>query len=257
MNTPPHPGPPRFSTRRDRSPTRLFVWSDNRLAPFPAFLASDRVSERTARLYLAHVQRLAGWLAQHYQASGAWQARSCTGADRAWWPPAPAPGARLRRFLTGMMRSPRVIREACAFGGSLDHHMSSARLEEIAREFLLEMQECVRSVDYARAHALFAGDVVAFGTFAAVVSGRERLECEQWRNVWPTIRDFTFRLQELHCLGTEQALCVVVPWDSVGRGADAQPFNRPGRATLLLAPRGGRWVAAHSHFSLAPARPRA
>jgi ketosteroid isomerase-like protein len=133
--------------------------------------------------------------------------------------------------------------------------MSSARLEEIAREFLLEMQECVRSVDYARAHALFAEEVVAFGTFATVVSGRERLEGEQWRSVWPTIRDFTFRLQELHCLGTEQALCVVVPWDSVGRGADGQPFDRPGRATLLLTPRDGRWVATHSHFSLAPARP--
>jgi ketosteroid isomerase-like protein len=132
--------------------------------------------------------------------------------------------------------------------------MTSARLAEIARDFLLEMQECVRAVDYARARALFAEDVVAFGTFAAVVSGRDRLEHEQWRNVWPTIRDFTFRLDELHCLGTEQALCVVVPWDSLGRGADGRSFDRPGRATLLLAPRGERWVATHSHFSLAPAR---
>lgn|SRR5437763_1053745 len=134
--------------------------------------------------------------------------------------------------------------------------MSPPRLEEIARAFLVDMQECVRSIDYSRAHALFAEDVVAFGTFAAVVSGRQRLEREQWRNVWPTIRDFTFRLEELHCLGTKQALCVVVPWDSVGRGPDGQPFNRPGRATLLLAPRGDRWVATHSHFSVAPAPAR-
>src|SRR5919204_5707586 len=100
-------------------------------------------------------------------------------------------------------------------------------VDEIAREFLLEMQACVRSVDYARARPLFAEDVVAFGTFATVVSGRDRLEHEQWRNVWPTIRDFTFRLDELHCLGTEQALCVIVPWDSHGRGQDGQPFDRP------------------------------
>jgi ketosteroid isomerase-like protein len=131
--------------------------------------------------------------------------------------------------------------------------MASPDLTEIARDFLLHMQEYVRSVDYERARPLFAEDVVAFGTFAAIVSGRDRLEREQWRNVWPAIREFTFRLEELHCLGTDQALCVIVPWDSVGM-RDGQPFRRPGRATLLLQPRGGRWVATHSHFSLAPPR---
>jgi ketosteroid isomerase-like protein len=130
--------------------------------------------------------------------------------------------------------------------------MSPRPLEDIARDFLLEMQACVRGVDYERAHALFAEDVVAFGTFATVVVGRDRLEREQWRNVWPTIQDFTFRLAELHCRGTAEGVCVIVPWDSVGRAPDGQAFSRPGRATLLLAPRGDRWVATHSHFSLAP-----
>jgi ketosteroid isomerase-like protein len=130
-------------------------------------------------------------------------------------------------------------------------------LDEIAREFLLEMQACVRAVDYTRARPLFAQDVVAFGTSAAVVSGRDRLEHDQWQNVWPTIRDFTFRLDELHCLGSPEAVCVVVPWDSIGTGTDGRPFTRPGRATLLLLPRDGRWVAAHSHFSLAPSPPAA
>ena len=133
--------------------------------------------------------------------------------------------------------------------------MTSAGLAGIARDFLGEMQACVRAVDYDRARPLFADDVVAFGTFAAVVSGRERLEHEQWRNVWPRIQGFTFRLDQLHCLGGEQALCVVVPWDSLGRRDDGQLFNRPGRATLLLVQRGPRWVATHSHFSLAPAPP--
>jgi ketosteroid isomerase-like protein len=117
------------------------------------------------------------------------------------------------------------------------------------------MQECVRAVDYARARALFADDVVAFGTFAAVVVGRDRLEHEQWRHIWSTIEAFTFRVDELHCLGNDQALCVVVPWDSQGRRADGARFSRPGRATLLLVPRGidNAWMAVHSHFSLAPA----
>ena len=131
---------------------------------------------------------------------------------------------------------------------------SGKSLSEIAREFLVDMQTCVRAVDFERGRTLFAEDVVAFGTFATVVAGRERLEHEQWRNVWPNIRDCTFRLDELHCLGTQQALCVIVPWDSLGRHEGGQTFSRPGRATLLLEPRDGRWVATHSHFSLAPAR---
>jgi len=131
--------------------------------------------------------------------------------------------------------------------------MTAASLSEIARTFLIEMQACVRAVDFERARPLFAEDVIAFGTFAAVVAGRERLEREQWRNIWPAIGDFTFKLDDLHCLGTREALCVVVPWDSTGRRADGAAFSRPGRATLLLVPRANRWVAAHSHFSLAPA----
>ena len=131
--------------------------------------------------------------------------------------------------------------------------MPNDGLTEAARAWLGEMQACVRAVDYERARPLFAEDVVAFGTFAAVVTGRDRLEREQWRQIWSTIEDFTFRLDELHCLGTDQALCLVVPWDSRGRRPDGTRFSRPGRATLLLVPREGSWVAVHSHFSLAPA----
>jgi hypothetical protein len=80
------------------------------------------------------------------------------------------------------------------------------------------------------------------------------LEHEQWRNVWPNIRDFTFRLDELHSLGAEAWICVIVPWDSIGQRAKGESFSRPGRATLLLSRRGDRWVATHSHFSLAPSR---
>ncbi len=132
--------------------------------------------------------------------------------------------------------------------------MSEAELAQIARDFLLEMQACVRAVDFPRARPLFDDDAVAFGTYATVVSGRENIEQQQWRNVWPNIRDFTFRLSEMRCLGNEAALCVVVPWDSLGTRGDGSTFSRPGRATLLLEPRdSGRWVATHSHFSLAPA----
>jgi site-specific recombinase XerD len=45
------------------------VSSDNPLGAFVAFLAEHtRVSERSARLYVAHLQRFAAWLDQRYQA---------------------------------------------------------------------------------------------------------------------------------------------------------------------------------------------
>ena len=132
--------------------------------------------------------------------------------------------------------------------------MNPDQMDSIARTFLMEMQACVRAIDFRGAHALFAEDVIAFGTYASVLTGRQRLEREQWRKVWPNIRGFTFRFDEVRCLGNGECICVVVPWDSLGTRADASTFQRPGRATLLLVEQEGRWVAIHSHFSLAPSQ---
>lgn len=126
-------------------------------------------------------------------------------------------------------------------------------LADAARTWLTALERCVRAVDYASARPLFAPDVRAFGTHAEIVSGRDALEREQWRVIWPTIRGFAFRLQEVACVGNESILGVVVPWDSLGVESDGTTFPRPGRATLVLVRRDGRWVAIHSHFSLAPA----
>jgi ketosteroid isomerase-like protein len=125
-------------------------------------------------------------------------------------------------------------------------------LASAAREWLVALQRCVRAADFAGARPLFAPEVRGFGTHAAIVDGRDALEHEQWRQIWPTIREFTFRLAEVHCAGSEDLLSVIVPWDSVGLRQDGTSFPRPGRATLILARRDGRWVALHSHFSLAP-----
>jgi ketosteroid isomerase-like protein len=116
----------------------------------------------------------------------------------------------------------------------------------------------VRAVDFAAARQMFAEDVVGFGTYATVVAGRAALERRQWAHIWPAIRGFKFRLDQVRCLGGPQGVCVVVPWESRGVREDGTTFARPGRATLFLVPAGGRWIAQHSHFSLAPARaPRA
>ncbi|HKV46178.1 MAG TPA: nuclear transport factor 2 family protein [bacterium] len=125
-------------------------------------------------------------------------------------------------------------------------------LAEAARQWLAALERCVRALDYEAACALFDPDVQAFGTYAAVVDGREALRREQWQHVWPTIGGFTFRLAEVRCAGSEGLLGVIAPWDSVGRHPDGTTYPRPGRATLILARSEGRWVALHSHFSLAP-----
>lgn len=124
--------------------------------------------------------------------------------------------------------------------------------EIVARRWLSAFQECVRAVDYDRAKPLVATDVVSFGTHATVVSGRDALEQEQWRHVWPRIREFAFRLDEIRCFGDDERITVVAPWDSLGVAPDGALFHRPGRATLVLARQVGRWVAVHTHFSLEP-----
>jgi hypothetical protein len=59
-----HPGPdPSFSRTRNRATRRASFSSDNPLDAFVAFLAEHtRVGERSARLYVAHLQRFAAWL---------------------------------------------------------------------------------------------------------------------------------------------------------------------------------------------------
>ena len=126
------------------------------------------------------------------------------------------------------------------------------------RAWLAEMQGCVRAVDYARARALFLPEVVGFGTYGGVLDGLDDLVAGQWRNVWPAIRDFTFRLDELRAgVAADGDLAwAACPWDSTGRREDGATFARPGRMTAILVRRDGRWRAAHTHFSLYPATER-
>lgn len=122
----------------------------------------------------------------------------------------------------------------------------------IAIEWLNEMQACVREVDYARCRAIFADDVVGFGTKAAAAIGLDALERDQWRHIWGRIRHFTFGLDQLHCGLHGDGLWLACPWNSEGRGPDGAWRSRPGRITAVLERRGGRWLAVHTHHSVAP-----
>ena len=130
----------------------------------------------------------------------------------------------------------------------------------IAVAWLAEMQASVRAVDFARCRAIFAADIVGFGTHIDAAVGLEALERDQWRHIWGRIQHFTFALDQLHCAVSGAGLWLACPWSSESRGADGAWHARPGRITAVLEKRDERWLAVHTHHSVAPdptAGPRA
>ena len=112
----------------------------------------------------------------------------------------------------------------------------------------------VRAVDFAGARHLFAEDMIAFGTYSDFVVGRDTVEEEQWRRVWPFIEGFRWRLGELKAIVAADRLSAVgmACFDSTGYDRDGAAYGRPGRATVAFrrGAVGEPWVAQHTHMSL-------
>ena len=94
----------------------------------------------------------------------------------------------------------------------------------------------VSAADIRSGRQRFDADLVAFGTHADVVVGREAVEAGQWAKIWPAIEDFAFVLDELRVRMSPDGLMAVaiVPWISTGVDVEGNPFDRPGRATIVL-----------------------
>jgi ketosteroid isomerase-like protein len=112
----------------------------------------------------------------------------------------------------------------------------------------------VQAVDFAGARALFADDMIAFGTFEDFVTGRDRVEAAQWRNVWPVTTGFRYRLDVIRAIVSADRLTAIGMgvFESTGYHRDGTAYARPGRTTVALsrpAP-GADWVADHTHMSL-------
>ena len=131
----------------------------------------------------------------------------------------------------------------------------TAGIDGALRAWFEELQSCVQAVDYDRAEHIFAPDVMGFGTYKDIAEGREVLRREQWSNIWPTIKDFRFRLDMMYWSSQGTLAWAGCPWDSTGFYADGTPFPRPGRVTVIFECREGKWLAVHTHFSLYPRRP--
>ena len=117
--------------------------------------------------------------------------------------------------------------------------------------WLQEFEQACRARDFETGRRMFAEDALAFGTWARAVHGLDNVEREQWRNVWPRIRDFRFADQPTIRAASDMAW-IAAEWSTEATGPDGQPFKRPGRGTFVLARRDGRWRCVHSHFSLLP-----
>ena len=126
---------------------------------------------------------------------------------------------------------------------------------EAVREWFAQFGAACARVDYEAGRSLVASDVVSFGTRAEVVSGLDLLEANQWRGVWPNITDFKIDLKSVHAAGEGSTAWGVATWTSTGYDEEGKPFPRPGRATVALERRDGRWIAVHTHFSLNPGTP--
>lgn len=123
---------------------------------------------------------------------------------------------------------------------------------EPLRLWLAEWQECVRTQDFPGGRALCAPDLLAFGTRAEAVQGLDAVEEQQWRPVWPRIRDFTVDIAGARGAVEGTRAWVAARWDSRGQRPDGTTFRRPGRLTVAFERREGRWLAVHTHFSLSP-----
>ena len=119
----------------------------------------------------------------------------------------------------------------------------------------------VAAKEFEAARALFDQDALGFGTWMDYVEGLDQLEGQQWRSVWPTIRDFHHRTDDsLQVTVSPDRLMAVglVLWTSEGSHQDGQSFSRPGRTTGIFkrAAIGEAWKCIHTHVSLARGVPQ-
>jgi ketosteroid isomerase-like protein len=131
--------------------------------------------------------------------------------------------------------------------------MADATTTQAIHDWLERFAACVRDIDYAAALPFWHPDIIIFGTHQELVHGLTSWTATQWDNVWPRTEGFAFDLAHTAILLSADGsmATVIMPWTSTGFHPDGIRFDRPGRATIILARQpDGRWLGVHSHMSL-------
>lgn len=128
-------------------------------------------------------------------------------------------------------------------------------IRDAVLDWLERFSATVREVDYRSAYPFWHPRIIAFGTVQHIVEGLEVFRDRQWESVWPRTSDFAFRMDVTRVLASPDGgmAVAIAPFTSTGYAPDGSRFDRPGRTTLILVPGDGdeRWIAVHSHMSLA------
>jgi ketosteroid isomerase-like protein len=122
-------------------------------------------------------------------------------------------------------------------------------------QWLRDFAQAVRDEDYDRGRTLFHADACAFGTRNDLMRGLDTLCARQWRSVWGVTRGFDFDYPSAVIRICGDSAFAAALWCSQGRRDDGTWFDRHGRATYILQRFDGRWLAVHSHHSMAVERP--
>jgi hypothetical protein len=92
-----------------------------------------------------------------------------------------------------------------------------------------------------------------------IVEGRDALEQNQWRSVWPTIDDFVWDFEGIRIGVSPDRLMsfLITTWTSTGYHQDGSRFDRPGRTSVMVTRErlAVEWLGVHTHFSLYPGTP--
>jgi ketosteroid isomerase-like protein len=120
--------------------------------------------------------------------------------------------------------------------------------------WLAALTKYCQAIDYEGARAIFADDLIAFGTFTDFMHGQRLTEDKQWRNVWGTIRNFTLKLDTAEAIVSGDRLTAIgmAVWTSDGFHPNGDRFDRNGRCTVGLGRKavGDPFLATHTHLSL-------
>jgi len=129
---------------------------------------------------------------------------------------------------------------------------ASPELRAEILDWLDRFAACVQAVDYKSAYPFWHEQALAFGTHKRVLEGLWDWRDRQWDSVWPKTSGFSFIHDQTRVLASPdgQMAIAITPWDSTGYNPDGTPFERPGRASIVLLKSGDGWVGVHSHMSL-------